>query len=140
MIGISPSGSAVAARSCGGDHGQERVREHGQGDPPVPGGPPPDLVLVQAGQAFAGLEALLDPPALAGDLDQGGERHRAGGVAPVVGDLTGGVVAADQQPVLPGVGIGGDRDPGPRVQPVALGAGPGGQSLPRPGRVAARRA
>src|ERR1041384_1726002 len=36
---------------CGG--------EHGEGDPPVPGGPAAGLVLVQAGQAFAGLEVLL---------------------------------------------------------------------------------
>jgi hypothetical protein len=29
--------------------------EHGQGGPPVPGGPAADLVLVQAGQALAGI-------------------------------------------------------------------------------------
>jgi hypothetical protein len=34
-------------------------------------------VLVQSGQAFAGLEAFLDPPALTGDRDQRGQRHPA---------------------------------------------------------------
>ncbi len=45
------------------------MRQHRKGDPPVPGLPLPDLVLVQAGEVLSGLEALLDPPALAGDLD-----------------------------------------------------------------------
>jgi transposase len=34
-------------------------------------------VLVQSGQAFAGLEAFLDPPALTGDRDQRGQPHPA---------------------------------------------------------------
>ncbi len=49
-----------------GGHGEERQREHGQGDPPVPGGPGADLVLVKAGQALTGLKILLHgPPAAA---------------------------------------------------------------------------
>jgi hypothetical protein len=36
--------------------------------------PAADLVLVQADQALAGLEALLDGPMLPGDPDQGGQR------------------------------------------------------------------
>ena len=40
----------------GGGHGQEGVGEHGQGGPAVPGAPAPDLVLVEADQAFGGLE------------------------------------------------------------------------------------
>ena len=47
----------------GGGDGQDRGGEHGEGDPPVPGGPAADLVLIQAGQALAGLEVLLDRPA-----------------------------------------------------------------------------
>jgi hypothetical protein len=43
----------------GSGDGEERGGEHGQGDPPVPGGPEADLVLVEGGQALAGLEVLL---------------------------------------------------------------------------------
>ncbi len=38
---------------------EEGVREHGQGDPPRPGGIAADLVLIQARQALSGLEELL---------------------------------------------------------------------------------
>ena len=63
----------------GGGHGQEGVGEHGQGGPAVPGGPAADLVLVQPGETFGGLEGFLDAPALSGDGDQGvqGDRARA---------------------------------------------------------------
>ena len=43
---------------CGGD-GEEGVGEQGEGGPAVPGGPGTDLVLVQTGESFAGLEILL---------------------------------------------------------------------------------
>jgi hypothetical protein len=56
--------------------GQDGTGEHGQGDSRVPGGPAADLVLFQAGQAFTGLELLLDRPARPSDLDQGGQRDR----------------------------------------------------------------
>ena len=36
----------------------------------------PNLVLVEADQAFGGLEGLLDAPALPGHGDQGAQRHR----------------------------------------------------------------
>ena len=45
-----------------GRHDQEGVGEHGQGGPAVPGAPAAHLVLVQADQALAGLEALLNLP------------------------------------------------------------------------------
>ncbi|MDQ1065214.1 hypothetical protein [Streptomyces canus] len=61
---------------CG--HGEEGVREHGEGDPTVPGSPTTDLVLVQAGQAFAGLERLLDRPSAPSDPHQGGQRNGGG--------------------------------------------------------------
>ena len=61
----------------GGGHGQEGVGEHGQGGPAVPGGPAPDLVLVQPGEAFGGLEGFLDAPALPGDGDKGVQGDRA---------------------------------------------------------------
>ena len=44
----------------GGGDGEDGGGEHGQGDPPVPGGPAADLMLVQAGEALAGLEVFLD--------------------------------------------------------------------------------
>lgn len=43
------------------DDGHEGVGEHGQGDPAGPGRVAADLVLVQGGQALAGLEELLHP-------------------------------------------------------------------------------
>jgi hypothetical protein len=43
-------------------HHQERVGQHGQDHPPVPGAPAADLVLVQAAQPLAGRERLLHPP------------------------------------------------------------------------------
>ena len=62
----------------GGDDGEECKSEHGQGGPPVPGVPAPDLMLIQRGQSLAGLEIFLRRPPDPGDLDQDGE-----------GDLTG---------------------------------------------------
>jgi hypothetical protein len=52
--------TAIDGGGLGADHGQERVRQHGQGHPPVPAAPAADLVLVQADLTFGGLEALLD--------------------------------------------------------------------------------
>jgi len=85
----------------GRKHHEEGVGEHGQGGPAVPGPPAADLMLVQADQAFAGLEALLDGPAPPGYPDQGGQRDRVGCPAVVEGQLTGPLVAAHQQPALP---------------------------------------
>jgi len=47
-------GGGVVGKGC---HHQEGVGEHRQRDPPVPGPPAADLVLVQADQALAGLQA-----------------------------------------------------------------------------------
>ena len=60
-------GGFVGALFGGGDR-QDGVSEHDQDRPTVPGSPGTDLVLVQTGQAFAGLERFLDRPASAGDL------------------------------------------------------------------------
>ena len=64
---IRPVGGGLGVAFGGGGHGQEGMGEHGQGGPAVPGGPAPDLVLVEPGQAFGGLEGFLDAPALPGD-------------------------------------------------------------------------
>lgn len=47
--------SGVAARD-GCQDGEERVSEHRQGGPSVPGVPAPDLVLVETDDALGGLE------------------------------------------------------------------------------------
>jgi hypothetical protein len=61
-----------------GRHHQEGVGEHRQRGPAVPGAPAADLVLVQATQALAGLEALLDAPAAASSLHLGQTGKRWG--------------------------------------------------------------
>src|SRR6266571_2611713 len=90
----------VASAFGNGRHDQEGVCEHGKGDPAVTGAPAADLVLVQAAQALAGLEALFHRPAPPGDPDQDGQRGGAGRGAAVGGQLAGLVVAADHEPVL----------------------------------------
>ena len=104
------SGSSSAARSGVGSspdddlaqHGEIGVGQHGQGDVAVPAGPGADLVLVEADLALGGLEAGLDRPARAGDLDEVGECGAVGGMGQVEGELVGlGEAAPDQQPLLP---------------------------------------
>ncbi len=128
------SGCGLSVAFGGGGHGQEGVGEHGQGGPAVPGGPAPDLVLIEPGEAFGGLEGFLDAPALPCDRDEGVQGDRPWCVAAQVGQLAGGIVAADQQMVPPGVGavLGVERDPGPGVPARAVAAGAGGVLLPGP--------
>ena len=91
------SGSRSAARSSVGSSpdddlaecGEVGVRQHGQGDVAVPAGPGADLVLIQADLALGGLEAGLDRPARAGDLDEVGECGAVGGMGQVEGELPG---------------------------------------------------
>ena len=93
-------------------------------------------MLIQPGQALAGLEVLLDGPPEPGHLDQGGQGNWPRGVAAVVGELLRGAVAADQQPAVPGL-AGVDGDPGPVVVAAAFGALACGVALPRrPGQAA----
>src|SRR5580692_1520859 len=113
----------------GGGDGEEGQGEHGQGGPPVPGVPAADLVFIQPGQAFAGLEILLGGPADPGGLDQGGQGDTARAVAAVERQLAGVAVAADQQAAVTGLaGVG--SQPGPVVVAVPLGALAGGVALP----------
>lgn len=49
------------------DHREQGVREHGQQRPALPGGPAADLVLVEPGRTFGGLEGFLNGPAASGD-------------------------------------------------------------------------
>jgi hypothetical protein len=84
----------------GGGDGEESQGEQGQGGPPLPGVPAADLVLIQPGQALAGLEIFLRGPPDPGDLDQGGQRDGAGAAAAVERQFPGAAVAADQQPTV----------------------------------------
>ena len=104
------SGSSSAAKSGVGSspdgdlaqHGEVGVSQHGERDVAVPAGPGADLVLVEADLALGRLEAGLDRPARASDLDEVGERRAVGGVGQVEGELVGlGDAAPDQQPLLP---------------------------------------
>ena len=76
--------------------------QHGKRDVAMPASPGADLVLIQADLALGGLEAGLDRPARAGDLDEVGECGAVGGMGEVEGELTGlGDAAPDQQALLP---------------------------------------
>jgi hypothetical protein len=111
--------------------GESGQREGGEA---VPGLPAADLVLVETDLAFRGLEPFLDRPAEPGDADQLRQGRRAWGPAAVEGQLTGGVVAADQQAVVPavvGIGVSADLgEPGLVVKPRAFRAGAGAAALP----------
>jgi len=52
--------SVIMGGLGGGQDGQERVGEQREDGPAVPGGPAPDLVLVELGELLAGGEAFLD--------------------------------------------------------------------------------
>ena len=65
-----PGGCGLVGVLLGGDHGEQGVRQHREQSPAPPGGPAADLVLIEPGQAFAGLEGFLDGPPAAGDADQ----------------------------------------------------------------------
>jgi hypothetical protein len=121
----------VSVFGHGRDH-QEGVGEHGQGDPAIPGAPAADLVLVQANQALAGLEALLDGPAPPGDSHQRGQRYRLGHEAAVEGQLAGSLVAADQQPVLGSLFAAVEAQECPVVVAVAFRAPASRDALPGP--------
>ena len=63
------------------------MREHREGDVPVPAGVLADLVVVQACFSFAGLKGLLDGPPCTGGPGQVGEGYSFGSVGQVVGDV-----------------------------------------------------
>jgi hypothetical protein len=80
------AGSDGGACGAGGD-GKERVREHGQGDVPVPGAVAADLVVVQPGLVLGLGEAVLNSPPGSRYRRELGERDRAGRPAAVKGQL-----------------------------------------------------
>ena len=88
----------VGVMSDRGGHGEG---QHDQGDVAMPAVPGAGLVVVEAELVFSGLEAVLDGPAVAFDLDQGvdaGPCRTPGGEE---GQVAIGDVAADQQAASP---------------------------------------
>lgn len=73
-----PVRSGVAGVFVGADDGEEGVGEHREGAPAGPGGVATDLVLIEPGQPFLGLEGLFHTPSGSGDPHQLGQRHRLG--------------------------------------------------------------
>ena len=116
------------------------MRQHGQGDVPVPAGPGADLVLVQPDLALGGLEAGLDRPARPGHPHQRGEVRALGRQRQVEGQLVRLVeLAPDQQALRPaGRGAAAVGQEGPVVEPRPLGALAGAQPLPALGRAPRR--
>jgi hypothetical protein len=88
-------------------------------------------VVIQPGQALAGLEVLFCCPPDSGDLDQGEQRDGTWAVAAVERQFGGAPAAADQQPAVAGL-AGVNGHPGPVVVAVAFGALAGRVPLPRP--------
>ena len=75
---VRGSKSAARSRSSPPDgvlthNGQIGMGQHGQRDVTIPSRPGADLVFVEPDLALGGLEAGLNRPARAGDLDKGGE-------------------------------------------------------------------
>ncbi len=105
-----------------GLRGQEGVREHRQGDVPVPGAVAAYLVVVQAGLVPGLGEAVLDRPPGSGDRDQLGEGEVPGGPAAEVRHLELALLARGQGPADQQVMAGaGGADQRPVVQPGPLG-------------------
>ena len=112
------------------------MRQHGERDVAVPAGPGADLVLVEADLALGRLEAGLDRPARAGDLDEVGECGAVDGVGQVEGEVVGrGDAAPDQETLLPAERrVLAVRPIGPVVEPGPLGAVTGAEAMPAVGR------
>src|SRR4030095_7295868 len=75
---VRGSKSAARSRSSPPDgvlthNGQISMGQHGQRDVTMPSRPGADLVLVEPNLTLGGLEAGLNRPARAGDLNKGGE-------------------------------------------------------------------
>src|SRR5258708_12627922 len=118
-----------------GGGGEERVREHGQGDVPVPGTVLADLVVVQAGLVLCFGEAVLDRPPRPGHRDDLGQRDRAGRPAAEVRQLELAFLARGQGPADQQVtGAGRGADLRPVVNPWPLGSVGPPQPLPPPPR------
>src|SRR5215470_3255618 len=89
VSGICPAGSGVRRDSRAAAMVRTAAASMARVTRRCQGGPAADLMLVQAGEAVAGLEVFLDGPAEPGGLDQGGQRDRVRRVAAVGGQFPG---------------------------------------------------
>ncbi len=96
--------------------------DHCEQGPASPSQPAADLVLVEPCHALGGLKSFLDGPSASGDADQFTERDRDGCKAVVEGEFTVAGMAADEQPVL--FGLGKQSNASPVVVALPLAAGP----------------
>src|SRR5215204_6450724 len=127
---VRGSKSAARSRSSPPDgvlahDGQIGMGQHGQCDVTMPSRPGADLVLVEPDFAFGGLEAGLNRPTRAGDLDKGGElcalRRERQIKAQLVRLLE---RAPDQKRFLPALTSAPERDVNPVIQARALAPSP----------------
>src|SRR3954454_23178089 len=133
-------GSKSAARSrsspayCVLKHeGQIGMLQHGQRDVTMSSRPGADLVLVEPNLALGGLEAGLNRPARAGDLDKGGELCALRRERQIKGQLIRLLERApDQERFLPALTGAAKRNMSPVVQARALGSVAGAQPRPAP--------
>src|SRR5215203_4566219 len=133
---VRGSKSAARSRSSPPDgvlthNGQIGVGQHGQRDVTMPSRPGADLVLVEPNLALGGLEAGLNRPARARDLDKGGELCALRRERQIKGQLIRLLERApDQERFLPALTSAAKRNMSPVVQARTLGTVAGAQ--PRP--------
>src|SRR4051812_20792196 len=135
---VRGSKSAARSRSSPPDgvlthDGQIGMGQHGQRDVTMPSRPGADLVLVEPNLALGGLEAGLNRPARAGDLDKGGELCALRRERQIKGQLIRLLERApDQERFLPALTGAAKRNMSPVVQARALGSVAGAQPRPAP--------
>src|SRR6185312_15630000 len=133
---VRVSKSAARSRSSPPDgvlthNGQISMGQHGQRYVTMPSRPGADLILVEPNLALGGLEAGLNRPARAGDLDKGGKFCALRRERQIKGQLIRLLErASDQERFLPALTSAPERDTRPVIQARPLGPVAGAQ--PRP--------
>src|SRR3954466_4825612 len=133
---VRGSKSAARSRSSPPDgvlthNGQIGMGQPGQRDVTMPSRPGADLVLVEPNLALSSLEAGLNRPARASDLDKGGEVCALRRERQIKGQLIRLLERApDQERFLPALTSAPERDTSPVIQARTLGPVAGAQ--PRP--------
>src|SRR4051794_5774311 len=122
---VRGSKSAARSRSSPPDgvlthNGQIGMGQHGQRDVTMPSRPGADLILVEPNLALGGLEAGLNRPARAGDLDKGGKFCALRRERQIKGQLIRLLERApDQERFLPALTRAPERDTRPVIQAEA---------------------
>src|SRR3954471_7046309 len=105
----------------------------GQRDVTMPSRPGADLILVEPNLARGGLEAGLNRPARAGNLDKGGEFWALRRERQIKGQLIRLLARApEQEPFLPALPCAPDRNTRPVIQARTRGPVAGAQPRPAP--------